>query len=164
MYIPYRGQPYKLTYTDKLILDVKDFAEYKFGENLLTQILPHYDRPDIIYCLDETGKSITSQLVDCFQPRDVHTGNIYTKEFVLSQKPELAAQIDKLRLFAIVVGGWNFYLRDTQKPTGSLKMKLEQLRLIGYNPVLIFWNDWANRQLHIKEDIFMKKMNAAFSN
>lgn len=163
-YIPYRNQPYKLTHTDKILLDVQEFAEIKFGTNVLTQVLPHYERADIIYCFDENGKSITTQIIDSFSPRDVHTGEIYSKERVLSQKPELASQIDKLRMVSIVIGGWNFYLRDSEKPTGSLRMKLEQLKLIGYIPVLIFWKDWATKPLHIKEEIFMSKLREALSN
>lgn len=162
-FIPYRNSPYKLTHTDKLLLDVKDFAEIKFGPNIMTQVLPQYERPDVIYCFDENGKSITNQLEDCYQPRTEHTGNIYSKDFVLSQRPELAAQAEKLKMVSIVIGGWNFYLRDKEKPTGSLRMKLEQLKLIGYTPVLIFWHDWANQPLHVKEEIFMRKMNEALS-
>lgn len=163
-FIPVRNSPYKLTHTDKLLLDIKEFAELKFGPNVMTQALPQYERPDVLYCFDENGKSITDQLEDCYQERDKHTGNIYSKDFVLSQKPELAARADKLRMVSIVIGGWNFYLRDKEKPTGSLRMKLEQLKLIGYTPVLIYWHDWTNQPLHIKEEIFMRKMNEALSN
>jgi hypothetical protein len=164
MFIPYRNQPYKLTHTDKLLLDVKEFAEIKFGPNVITQALPQYERPDIIYCFDENGKSITDQVADVFNPRDVFTGTIFTKDHVLSKKPELAARADKLRMLAIVIGGWNFYLRGTRKPTGTLRMKLEQLRLIGYTPVLIYWDDWASKPLHIKQELFMTKMSEALRN
>lgn len=160
-YIPYRGQKWKLTHTDKLILDVKDFTENKFGYNILTQALPHYERPDIIFCFDENGRSITKDIEDCFQARDEHNGEIYSKEKVLSQKPELASQSDKLRFLAIIIGGWNFYLRGTQTPTGSLRVKLEQLQLIGYTPVLIYWHDWAMKSMHEKEQIVFDKMNEA---
>lgn len=160
-YIPYRGQKWKLTHTDKLLLDVKDLTEMKFGYNIVTQPLPHYERPDIVYCFDENGRSITKEVESCFQGREEHNGEIYSKEKVLSQMPELASQADKLRFLAIIIGGWNFYLRGTKTPTGALRVKIEQLQMIGYIPVLIYWNDWANKPMQYKEEIVLQKMNEA---
>lgn len=157
-YIPIRGQPYKLTHADKLILDIKDFAELKFGSNILTQVLPHVERPDIIYCFDENGKSVTSELIDCFPRREEHTGEIYSKEVVLSQKPQFADKMDKMKMVSIVIGSWNFFLRETKVPTGVLRMKLDQLRMIGYEPVLIHWNDWVPNSLQGKEEILVTEI------
>lgn len=42
-----------------------------------------------------------------------------------------------MTLIAFVVGGWNFYVRDTSKLTGVLQMKMEQLQLSGYETILV---------------------------
>lgn len=152
-----------MTYSDKLTLDIQEFTDFKFGASALTQVLPHFERPDIIVCFDENGKPVTSDIINKFSERAVHTGQIYSKEFVLSQVPEFADKIDKLKMVAIVVGGWNFYLRDTKKPTGVLRMKLEQLEMIGYKPVLINYNDWNSAHLQEKQDLLVNNVNAAIN-
>lgn len=160
-YIPYRGQPYKLTHGDKLTLDIKEFTEVKFGPNILTQVLPHIERPDIVYCFDENNKSVTAELVDCFNERGHHSGKIFFKEDVLSQK--FPDKIDTMKMVAIVIGNWNYFMRDTRKPTGLLRMKLDQLKLIGYIPVLIHWNDWTQNSMDVKEELLITKMNEALN-
>lgn len=149
-----------MTYADKLTLDIQEFAEFKFGPNILTQVLPHFERPDIILCFDEDGKPVTSDVISKFAARKTHTGVIYNKEFVLSQVPAFSDKIDKLKMIAVVVGGWNFYLRDTKKPTGVLRLKLEQLEMIGYIPVLIYYNEWNSASMQHKENLLTDKINA----
>ncbi|KAL7029788.1 hypothetical protein ACKWTF_006367 [Chironomus riparius] len=162
-YIPYRGQPYKLTHGDKLLLDVQELSEIKYGKNILTQAIPHFERPDILYCFDENRKSVTEDLLDIFPPRDEHPGVVFSKEHLLSQKPQFADNMDRYKMIAIVIGGWNFYLRETRQPTGVLRLKLDQLRLIGYTPILIYWHNWANKPLSYREELLDEKMNEAFS-
>lgn len=152
-----------MTHADKLILDVQELAEIKFGKNILTQALPHYERPDILYCFDEHNKSVTDQFFDIYAPRDEHPGIIFSKDYLLSQKKPFADNMDRYKMIAIVIGGWNFYLRETKVPTGVLRLKLDQLKLIGYTPVLIYWHDWANRSLTFKEELLEAKMKEALN-
>ena len=149
-----------MTYADKLTLDIQEFTEFKFGPNVLTHVLPHFERPDIILCFDEDGKPVTSDIISKYAERKSHTGEIYSKEFVLSQVPAFADKIKKLTMVAVVVGGWNFFLRDTMRPTGLLRMKLEQLEMIGYKPVLIHFNQWNAASIQDKEELLVGKINA----
>lgn len=150
-YIPYIGQPYKLTHADKLVLDVKVTMEQKYGKNELHHILPHYQRPDIVCCFDSTGKSVTDKIIDCF-PKP-YRGKILSKEYILSQHPDFADRMNEFEMVAVVLGGWNFYIRDTRKPTGGLRLKMEQLELIGYKTILIHFDDWVNQPFEVKEKL-----------
>lgn len=125
--------------------------ESKYGKSILTHVLPHYQRPDIIYCFDENGKSVTEKVLEDF-PKP-YSGKIIFKESLLSQHDELAVKANKLKMIAVVLGGWNFYLRDSRKPTGGLRLKIEQLELVGYKTVLIHFEDWVNQPLEAKEKL-----------
>jgi len=140
-YVPYKDQPYKLTHSDHLLLNLKEYFEQKYGFNTLRLVLPHYQKPDIVHCFDENGKSVTNKIIDCL-PTTLYDGTILTKEYIFSQNKELADNADKYKLVAVVVGGWNLYIRGTKTPTGGLRMKLEQLEKIGYRTVLVHWHDW----------------------
>lgn len=116
-YVPYRGQPYKLTHADQMLLSLKEALEKKYGPNMLTHILPHYQRPDLILCFDENGKPVTGELEKCFP--DHYIGKILSKEYLFERSDVLAGRFNSCQLVAIILGGWNFYLRDTDKPTGK---------------------------------------------
>lgn len=66
-----------------------------------------------------------------------------TREILLKDIPD----VNNVKLFAIVIGGWNLYIRHTTKPTGLLKSKLDQLQKCGYEVLLIHWEEWPNTQL-----------------
>lgn len=160
-YVPVRGQKYKLTHSDLLTLNLQEFLVQKYGANKLTHILPHYERPDIIYCFNQNGKSVTDEILDCF-PR-FFSGTILSKEFLLSQKSEFADNMNKYQMVTFVIGGWNFYLRETRIPTGVLRMKLEQLEMIGYKPILIHWDDWNNMAINEKDKLIEIEVKNALS-
>lgn len=160
-YIPYRGQKQKLTHSDMILLDMKEFMERQFGENTLVHILPHFHKPDILYCFDDKGKSVTNQILDCLPTH--YSGNIISKESILSKHPEMADKMDKCRMIAVVQGGWNLYLRGTDKLTGELQMKLEQLELVGCKPILIHWNTWIKMNLIEKEKLLDDEVRKALS-
>lgn len=142
-YIPRRDQKYVLYATDRICLDVKEFAESKLGPNQLVHILPHYERADLIYCFDENGKSITPEIEKAFGNPNHYSGIIYSKDLIFERVPELADRKDKLTLVAVVIGSWNLFLRNTEIPVGSLRIKLEQLQMIGFKTVLVHYSDWS---------------------
>jgi hypothetical protein len=162
-YIPFAGQSHKLTHTDKIILDVQELSSKMFGKNIISQALPHYERPDIIYCFDENGKSVTEGIIDLFPRRKVHPGIIFSKERLLSQRQPFSDNIDRYKMIALVTGGWNSYIRETEIPTGVLRMKLEQLKMIGYIPVTVYWKEWVNKSLQHREEYLSKKLEEALS-
>jgi hypothetical protein len=66
-------------------------------------------------------------------------------------------------MVAMVVGGWNFFVRDTEKLTGVLKMKMEQLKLVGYEPILIEWFRWARFARDEKLEFIQNSVQKALS-
>lgn len=144
-----------------LTLDLKEFMERQFGENTLVHVLPHFERPDIVYCFDENGKSVTKELINCFPAN--YNGEIIFKESVLSKRLEMIDNMEKYRMVAIVLGGWNLYLRDTNQPTGELRMKLEQLEIVGYKPILMNWQTWMKMNIIAKEEYLNKEITRALS-
>lgn len=68
---------------------------------------------------------------------------ILTRDILLKDIPGA----NNIKLFAIVIGGWNLYVRHTTKPTGLLRSKMEQLEKCGYEVLLIHWEEWPTTQL-----------------
>lgn len=155
-YVPFKNQPFKLSHADKMMLEMKEKFESKFGDSWMTHILPHHGRPDIIFCFDETGKPVTEEILDLFPQQ--YSGDIISKEYLLSKDPQLAKKVDKYRMVAIVVGGWNFFIRDTEIPTGIFRMKLDQLKLVGYSPIMVHFNRWTTMNAKEKETFAEEEM------
>jgi hypothetical protein len=152
-YIPYRAQRWKMSHSDKLLVDTKDALEHVYGPCVATHVLPHFQRPDLILCFDDKMKPVTSDFSNFLSSG--HTGVILSKNLVLNSLPDLAQKHRKVHFVAVVVGGWNFYIRDTEIPTGNLKMKLEQLDMCGFTPLLIHWETWTKTPIE-QRTIFLK--------
>lgn len=155
-YIPCRKQKWKLTLSDKLTLEMKEEIDIQYGDSKLTHVLPHYQMPDIIMCVDKDGKSVTDKILDCFPPD--YSGNILSKEYLLSQKPEFRDNMNDYKMVSVVIGGWNLFVRNSLKPSGGLAMKIEQLKMIGYEPVVMFWADWTKKSINERNRIFHEKL------
>lgn len=131
-----------LKVSEKVLYDIKDLMEQKYGKNIVTNILPHFKRSDIVLCFDENGKSVTEKIIDCFPP--VFSGEIASKDYLLSKKPELSDKFDKLELIAVILGYSNFFLLESNRKVSELETKIKQLEMIGYKTVVIKWDDWFN--------------------
>ena len=120
--------------------------------DFIVHALPHFQRPDIVYCFNEEGKSITDEVFDGF----VHyKGRIISKQHILEAQPTLNSNIN---LVAVILGGWNFYLRNSNIPTGGLQMKIEQLNMIGYKTILVHFNEWLHMSPDEKKNYFNERM------
>lgn len=42
-----------------------------------------------------------------------------------------------VEIINIVIGGWNNYVKETNKLNGLLKLKVEQSKAVGFRPVLV---------------------------
>lgn len=96
------------------------------------------------------------------------TGIILTRNLILGDN--LSSDIDTV---ALIVAGWNSVIRGKDRHTGLFEMKLKQLRILGYKPVVvsistqtifsffyytflssftsqIYWHEW--RQLETQKD------------
>lgn len=155
-------QKWKLSQTDKIALDVKDELENQYGATKLTHVLPHFQMCDIILCFDKNGNSVTEKILDSFPPD--FSGDILSKERLLSQVPAFKDNIDDYKMIAVVIGGWNLFIRNTSRPTGGLAQKEQQLKLIGYEPVVVFWADWTRTGEDEKRILLHEKIRRAIKN
>jgi hypothetical protein len=146
----------KLKVSEKVLLDIKDLMEKQYGQNMLVNVLPHFKRSDVIYCFDETGKSVMNEIIDCF-PR-AFSGEILSKEYLLSKKEEFANNMQRFEMIAVILGYSNFYLRETNQPVGELRMKIEQLEMIGYKTVVIKWEDWFSSRYQERKKLVDDKI------
>jgi hypothetical protein len=96
-----------------------------------------YLSKDIFLLYDKTTKQACSLELQKHKP---YSGKILTKEALMPFKEDLQAkniEESNLHVIVIVVAGWNSFVKDTERPTGLLKMKLEQLRLLGCTVSLV---------------------------
>lgn len=133
---------HKLKASEKILWDLKDLMQQQYGKNMLVNALPHFKRPDIIYCFDQNGDSVTEEIFDCF-PGDF-SGEILSKDYLLSQKEEFNAKQDQFEMVAVILGYPNFYIRGRNQPVGELRMKIEQLEMIGYKTAVIKFEKFFN--------------------
>lgn len=129
-YLPDDKGKFKLSATDKMLVDVKKTVQDLFGEAFIVHALPHYERADILVAIDRNTKS--SVEIKSNIPEN-YSGKIITRELLL-QDVKNPSSID---IFNIIIGGWNMYRRNTDHPTGLLKLKLEQSKLIGFSPIVV---------------------------
>uniref|UniRef100_A0A182KFJ5 RAP domain-containing protein n=1 Tax=Anopheles christyi TaxID=43041 RepID=A0A182KFJ5_9DIPT len=130
-YLP--NPKYKLTKSDRMLLDIQaTFGVLVKQPCQVMHLLPHYQRPDILFCRDERN----GRIVPLDELADTH--EIRTRESILGER----SGDEQLRLVAIVVGSWNCYIRDVRRRTGGYAMKLEQLRRLNYETIEIPWYEW----------------------
>ncbi|KMQ93667.1 fast kinase domain-containing protein 5 [Lasius niger] len=91
--------------------------------------LPHYAPPDIVFCLDEQNRLVPS------------------KEFLSQFQESEIMRVDKetsrnVRWIALVMAPCGLLIRNTNFPAGMLAVKLRQLPLVGYTPIMISHISW----------------------
>ena len=121
----------KITQVELLLTNVKEFLEARFGPSVITRILPHYEKLDIVFCFDESGNPVT-EVLDRFPSENEISGEILWKQSLFKDNPGL---MQKYQLVAVVVGNRYSFMTRSDKPTGFLRMKLEQLEMVGYKPI-----------------------------
>lgn len=79
-YVPDRNSKFRLSLTDKILLEVKETTELILKTATFKHILPHFQRPDIVVCYDRITKKSVPLSENC--PED-YTGMslIFTKHF-----------------------------------------------------------------------------------
>uniref|UniRef100_A0A182RMX4 RAP domain-containing protein n=1 Tax=Anopheles funestus TaxID=62324 RepID=A0A182RMX4_ANOFN len=135
-YLP--NPKYKLTKSDRMLLDIQaTFATLSKVPCQVMHLLPHYQRPDILFCFNER----TRQVVALGENSEIDVPNTH----VIMQRENILGErsCDKnLKLVAIVVGSWNCYIRNDRRRTGGYAMKLAQLRKLNYDTIEIPWYEW----------------------
>ncbi|XP_046738551.1 FAST kinase domain-containing protein 5, mitochondrial-like [Diprion similis] len=120
------------TFTDYLKLDVIRVCEEYLGSKEMLHVdhvLPQYCHPDIIVCLDAMKRPIPiSSMLS-----GIPLGTV-----------KRAPRIDVYgtKWLAVVIGTRNAVAKNTNRVLGHFRAKFRQLEHIGYDPVLIHWQDW----------------------
>jgi len=145
-FAPSYSQYKKLTASDQFFLDTVDTVKKIIGSEELMYIhhvLPHFTRADILLCQDKTTKKYVKP--PCFE------------RYVLGDIM-IPFNDGSLKWHALVVVGWNNTIRQTSLLLGHSLMKERQLRKIGYNPVMIIWNEFIKLSPEEKEEYVMQKL------
>ncbi|XP_049958925.1 FAST kinase domain-containing protein 5, mitochondrial [Schistocerca serialis cubense] len=134
--------------TDKFMLEVMDSLEEILGgpHNLhAVHILPQYERADIVFGIDNNGKP--SNIPAQFKELPLHL-----------VKPPPTNE-DQTLWYAVVIGGWNLFIRGEDRPVGAIVTKIRQLKRLGYKPTLVSWFNWSMMKSEQKKE-FLKNMTA----
>ncbi|XP_017486997.1 PREDICTED: FAST kinase domain-containing protein 5, mitochondrial [Rhagoletis zephyria] len=148
-YIPERNSKFRLNNTDRILLEIKETFERILRPNTFKHILPHFERPDLVICYDNKNRKAIRLAAGC--PED-YSGDILTRQLLLgdSDRPE----VDTI---AIVIAGWNNVVKDKQRFTGLFEMKLNQLRMLGHKPIVIYWHEWRAQETPLDRQQFLKR-------
>lgn len=148
-YIPDGNPKYKLSATDNILWQMKQTTARFLPNVQLKHILPNYVTADLVICYDRlkrrsiriaetcpedyNGKKNSTynneQFLRCYT---YFTGIILTRDLILGDN--LSSDIDTV---ALIVAGWNSVIRGKDRHTGLFEMKLKQLRILGYKPVVV---------------------------
>ncbi|BFG01006.1 FAST kinase domain-containing protein 5 mitochondrial [Drosophila madeirensis] len=131
-YIPEREGRFKLNKTDRILVDIRDAASGLYRHLSFKHILPQYERCDLVFCYDlRQQRALPIDADSC--PPD-YSGTMLTRQHLLGADRK---HDEHLATVIIVVAGWNNVIRDKQRHTGQLAMKLKQLKQLGHQPVVV---------------------------
>ncbi|KAH8275996.1 hypothetical protein KR018_005945 [Drosophila ironensis] len=150
-YIPKNDGRFKLNHTDRILVEIRDTAAQFHRHLSFKHLLPHYDRCDLVLCYDRQQRKSLPLAEAC--PED-YSGVILTRGHLLGD--ERAAD-EQLATVAIVIAGWNNVIRDKNRFTGQMEMKLRQLRQLGHEPVVIYWYEWRELETAADRQDFLKR-------
>lgn len=89
----------------------------------MEKLSPHFQIPDVVMCLDKNNQA---------QPITPFFSTIADK--FIKYVPE---NYKHLKLIAFVYGTHHHHIFNTTKPMGPLVKKVRQLKLLGYQPVVV---------------------------
>ncbi|XP_017154693.1 FAST kinase domain-containing protein 5, mitochondrial [Drosophila miranda] len=150
-YIPDREGRFKLNKTDRILVDIRDAASDLYRHLSFKHILPQYERCDLVLCYDRRQQRALPVAADC--PQD-YSGVILTRRHLLGADRE---HDEHLATVIVVVAGWNNVIRDKDRHTGQLAMKLKQLKQLGHQPVVIYWHEWRELETSADRQDFLKR-------
>ncbi|GJQ85365.1 hypothetical protein Trydic_g10139 [Trypoxylus dichotomus] len=135
-----------LSASNKMIFDVIEIITRIVGDQkylYIGHILPHYTKSDIVLCLDKTTNAFVEPLA--------------LKNYKLHEI-KYPTDLEKYKWYCFVVVGNNLTARNTTNPLGILNMKQRHLRTIGYDPILVTWNQYNWLEMEEKVDYILNKI------
>ncbi|XP_027228718.1 FAST kinase domain-containing protein 5, mitochondrial [Penaeus vannamei] len=128
-----------LTHQERLILEVQDkLGALLGGEQYVTAslVLPHVQTPDLVFCTTSDGEPVPI-------PQE------YTDLPSTSLKRPLSS-FNHLQWNAVVIGGRNSFIRNTNSLRGNVHMKNRQLSKLGYNVCVVPYMEYTKKSLRTK--------------
>ncbi|XP_033171937.1 FAST kinase domain-containing protein 5, mitochondrial [Drosophila mauritiana] len=150
-YIPDRDGRFKLNSTDRILVEIRDAIAMIHRPVTFKHILPQYDRCDVVFCYDRRQRKAVSISGEACQD---YSGEILTRRHLLGER---RAADDQLVTVIIVVAGWNNVIRDKERFTGQMDMKLRQLRQLGHQPLVIYWHEWRELENSADRQDFLRR-------
>ncbi|KAH8324087.1 hypothetical protein KR074_002890 [Drosophila pseudoananassae] len=151
-YIPKSDGRFKLNVTDRILVEIKEATSQIHRPLAFKHVLPHYDRCDLVLCYDRRqGRALP---VAVGPATEDYSGAILTRQHLLG---EGGAADDQLATVVIVIAGWNNVIRDKDRFTGQMDMKVKQLRQLGHDPVVIYWHEWRELETAADRQDFLKR-------
>ncbi|XP_017074518.1 FAST kinase domain-containing protein 5, mitochondrial [Drosophila eugracilis] len=150
-YIPQRDGRFKLNSTDRILVEIQDAISLIHRPVTFKHILPHYDRCDLVLCYDhQQKKAVPLNVEACVD----YSGEILTRKHLLG---ETKAADDQVATVVIVIAGWNNVIRDKERFTGQMDMKLRQLKQLGHQPLVIYWYEWRELETSADRQDFIRR-------
>ncbi|KAH8356600.1 hypothetical protein KR200_009184 [Drosophila serrata] len=150
-YIPERDGRFRLNSTDRILLEIREAASLLHRHLSFKHVLPHYERCDLVLCYDHRQRKALPLSADVGED---YNGVILTRRHLLG---ESKAQDDQVASIVIVIAGWNNTIRDKNRFTGQMDMKLRQLRQLGHQPVVIYWHEWRELENATDRQNFLRR-------
>ncbi|KAH8287227.1 hypothetical protein KR054_004706 [Drosophila jambulina] len=150
-YIPERDGRFRLNSTDRILLEIREAASLLHRHLSFKHVLPHYERCDLVLCYDHRQRKALPLSADVGED---YSGVILTRRHLLG---ESRAQDDQVASIVIVIAGWNNTIRDKNRFTGQMDMKLKQLRQLGHQPVVIHWHEWRELETATDRQDFLRR-------
>lgn len=135
----------KMSPFDRFLNELLINAENIFGSKekyLCHYLLPHHDKADIAFCLDNNNKPLPI-------PKDMKSIP-YFKGVVKPTKPG--------NWRCIVAASRSMYIINRRELVGEYYVKIRQLKILGYEPVVVSLFDWYNLQPEQKESFLRDKI------
>ncbi|CAL4093323.1 unnamed protein product [Meganyctiphanes norvegica] len=99
-----------------------------------TNVLPHNQTPDLVFCTDAHGQS-----------------NPIPSEYFAQHPTALKYPIgDGLLWNVVIIGGRNSFIRNTDRLRGTVHMKKRQLTKLGYHVSLVPFMEYSRKSLRAK--------------
>lgn len=138
----------QLSSRQTFMIEIMDTCKQIFGSTdrvRVDWVLPQYKEADLIICLDKNNSALP--IINKLSESPL--GNV-------KRRPEHCPEGS--RWLALVIGGYNCYIRDSCNLLGKDCVKIRQLERIGYEPILIPWYEWCvsglDRKNYLKQKIF----------
>ncbi|XP_071453122.1 FAST kinase domain-containing protein 5, mitochondrial [Hetaerina americana] len=133
----------RLNATDRLLVDVLKHLKSLSGSTegvILRHILPHFERPDIVFCI-RRNREFQNLSLQKYSHTTLHRCDTNSGIW-----------------YAVVPCGRNNVIKQSNLPVGPLVHKMSLLKKLGYKPILVPWFEWGTIANEEKENYLKNRI------